>query len=616
MPGTLRVIATAGHVDHGKSSLIRRLTGIDPDRLAEEKRRGLTIDLGYAWCTLPSGREVGFVDVPGHERFVRHMLAGVGPVRLVLFVVAADEGWKPQSEEHLQILDVLEVAGGVVAVTKRDLVDDETLAMATDEVRERVSGTALDTAAIVPVSATTGDGLDELTAALDAMLAAAPAPEEARARLFADRVFSIKGAGTVVTGTLAGGCLAVGDEVELLPSGRRARIRSLQTHKLDEDRACPVSRVAANLVGLDRQELERGDVVAVPGRWRPTTLFDASVRAVRGLANGIPERGAYKVYAGSAEADATLRVSSDGGWVRIRTTRPLVLDVGDRFVLREAGRRATVGGGVVLDVAPPKRFADPHHLAALAARSIATRDALPVLLAAERGAVPSADVATLVGTDPGEDLRMGEWCVADAVRRAVAGAVIGALEAHHADHPLEEGADLASIRETASATLRSLRAPTDPSLVEALLDAFAVDGSIVRTATSVRLVSHRVTLETRAEDVARLLAAVSDEHEALPPTVKELLAAGFPPDVLEAASRRGVVVRIAPELIVAPAFADRALALVRDHAATGISVSTLREALGTSRKYAVPLVEWLDRQGLTRREGDLRFPREPAGSPG
>lgn len=616
MAGTLRVIATAGHVDHGKSALIQRLTGIDPDRLAEEKRRGLTTDLGYAWCTLPSGREVGFVDVPGHERFVRHMLAGVGPVRLVLFVVAADEGWRPQSEEHLQILDVLGVAGGVVALTKRDLVDDETLAITREEVRERVAGSVLDGMPIVPVSAVTGDGLDELKAALDAMLAVAPAPEEARTRLFADRVFSIKGAGTVVTGTLAGGCLAVGDEVELLPSGRRARIRSLQTHKHDEDRACPVSRVAANLVGLDRKELERGDVVAVPGRWRPTTLFDASVRAVRGLAKGIPARGAYKVYTGSAEADATLRLSLDGGWVRVRTTRPLVLDVGDRFILREAGRRATVGGGVVLDVAPPKRFADPGHLAVLAARSTAARDALPALLAGERGAVPAADVATLVGTEPPEDLRAGEWCVAPAVRRAVAGAVVGVLEAHHADHPLDEGADLAAIRETTAAALRDLRAPTDPSLVEALLDAFAAEGSIVRTATSVRLASHRVALESRADDVARLLAAVSGEHEALPPTVKELLADGFPPDVLEAASRRGVVVRIAPELIVAPAFADRALALVRDHATTGITVSTLREALGTSRKYAVPLVEWLDRQGLTRREGDLRFPRDPAGSPG
>ena len=221
----LRVVATAGHIDHGKSALIARLTGMDPDRWEEEKRRGLTIDLGYAWVTLPGGREIGFVDVPGHERFIGNMLAGVGPVRLVLFVVAADEGWKPQSEEHLEILDVLGVSGGVVALTKRDLVDDETLALAEADVRERLAGTALASAPIVPVSARTGEGIDSMVAALETMLAGAGDPEPGRTRLFVDRVFTIKGAGTVVTGTLAGDCLSVGDEVELLPSGIRARIR-------------------------------------------------------------------------------------------------------------------------------------------------------------------------------------------------------------------------------------------------------------------------------------------------------------------------------------------------------------------------------------------------------
>ena len=233
VPGALRVIATAGHVDHGKSALIVALTGIDPDRFAEEKRRGLTIDLGYAWTTLPGGREVGFVDVPGHERFIRNMLAGVGPVRLVLFVVAADEGWKPQSEEHLQILDVLGVSGGVVALTKRDLVDDESLEVAMADTREHLAGSVLAEAPIVPVSAKTGAGLDEIRAALDRMVEAAPVPPDARTRLFVDRVFTISGAGTVVTGTLTGGCLQVDEEVRLHPGDVRARIRSLQSHKRD-----------------------------------------------------------------------------------------------------------------------------------------------------------------------------------------------------------------------------------------------------------------------------------------------------------------------------------------------------------------------------------------------
>ena len=308
------VLATAGHVDHGKSSLILRLTGIDPDRLEEEKRRGLTIDLGFAWCTLPSGREIGFVDVPGHERFVRTMLAGVGPVRLVLFVVAADEGWKPQSEEHLAIVDVLGADGAVVGLTKRDLVDEETLELAAREVRERLAGTALQQAPIVPCSATTGEGMAELVTALDAMVDAAPEPaQEDRPRLFVDRVFTIRGAGTVVTGTLTGGRLAVGEEVELHPTGHRARIRGLQTHKRAIATARPVSRVAVNLVGTEREELERGDVVSPPGLWRPTRVLEARVHAVRGLAHPLTSRGAYKLHAGSAEpVRAVVRAHDDG----------------------------------------------------------------------------------------------------------------------------------------------------------------------------------------------------------------------------------------------------------------------------------------------------------------
>jgi selenocysteine-specific elongation factor len=604
----LRVIATAGHVDHGKSSLIVRLTGIDPDRWAEEKRRGLTIDLGYAWTTLPSGREVGFVDVPGHERFIRNMLAGVGPVRLVLFVVAADEGWKPQSEEHLQILDVLGVAGGVVALTKRDLVDDETLAIADDEVRERLAGTALEGAPVIPVSAHTGEGMEALAAALDAMLTSARAPQPTRTRLFVDRVFTIKGAGTVVTGTLSGGDLALGDEVEVLPAGRRARIRSLQTHKRQEETASPVSRVAANLVGAEREELERGDVLAHPGRWRATSVFDAVVRPVRGVER-IPARGAFKVYVGAAEADATMRQAPGDGeevFVRIRSSRPLTLDLDDRIVIREAGRRTTVGGGRILDVAPPRPFGEAH-VAFLRRRADArTREEIVVALIEERGAVPATEVRVLTGADLRGDDVVGGWCVAPQVRDAVSASVLDHLAAFHRTDPLEEGAPLLDARRVAVAALTSVGASTEGSLVDALLG--SVPG-VVRTATSMRLATHRVALEERSEDLQRLLEAISGPNEATPPTVRELVAGGIPRDVLEAASRAGQVLRIATDLVVSRAFVDRALAEVARRAAEGITVSQLREALGTSRKYAVPLVEWMDAQGLTRREGDLRFLR-------
>lgn len=617
MTGELRVVATAGHVDHGKSSLIVRLTGIDPDRWAEEKRRGLTIDLGYAWCTLPSGREVGFVDVPGHERFIGNMLAGVGPVPLVLFVVAADEGWKPQSEEHLQILDVLGVRGGVVAFTKRDLVDDERLALAIEDVRGRLSDSFLRDAPVVPLSSTTGDGIEELVTALDAMLDGAGPPEDVRARLFVDRVFTIKGAGTVVTGTLAGACLAVGDEVELYPTGARARIRSLQTHKRIESRACPVARVAVNLAGVDRELLSRGDVLALPDEWRPTRVIEALLRPVRHLAHPITARGAYKLYTGSSETDARLRLYGTTklepgaeAFVRVTASTSLVLDVGDRFVLRDAGRRETVGGGVVLDVAPPARSgADPDRR--LRARASAAREELPQLLVGERGAILRAEAATLTGSPANAGPVVGEWFVDQRVLETVRASVVAFLESFHRDRPLAPGADLAQAKRVAITSIRSVHGPADPALADALLAELTAADVTVREGPTIRLASHRIALDERTEDVERLLAAIGGPHEATPPSVRELVAGDIAREVIDAAARAGLVVRVAPDLVMTPGIVARAESAIRAAGGAGITVSALRETIGTSRKYAIPLMEWFDQRGVTRREGDLRYARDP-----
>ena len=613
--GELRVVATAGHVDHGKSSLIVQLTGIDPDRFEEEKRRGLTIDLGYAWCTLPSGREIGFVDVPGHERFVRNMLAGVGPVRLVMFVVAADERWKPQSEEHLQILDVLGIAGGIIALTKRDLVDEDALSSAAAEVREQVRGTVLEGARIVPVSAHSGEGIDDLRNALDEMVVAAPAPEPTRSRLFIDRVFTIRGAGTVVTGTLGGGCLEAGDDVDLLPTGLRSRIRSLQTHKRVESRSCAVSRVAANLVGVEREGLERGAVLARPDEWRPTMDFEARLRPVRGLAHPVGSRGAYKIHAGAAEADARLRFLGQAkvepgreAFAHIRVSRPLVLDVFDRFVLRDAGRREIVAGGVVLDVAPPPRTDDGSRLR-LTARAAASRDDLPRLLTLERGAVPVREARLLTGSEAADALRVGDWLVREDLSSAVARAVTELLEAYHAERPLEDGAPLATARARVAEALRSANVPSDSGLIDSLLESLTRGGSLVRAASTVRLPSHRVALDPAAEEVQRLVAAIGGENETAPPTIKELIALGVRREVIDAAARSGLVVRVNPELVFAPGFLARAESIVNNAGTAGISVSSFRERLGTSRKYALPILQWFDERGVTRRRGDLRFPR-------
>ena len=607
-----RVVATAGHVDHGKSSLIVRLTGIDPDRWAEEKRRGLTIDLGYAWCTLPSGREVGFVDVPGHERFIRNMLAGVGPAPLVLFVVAADEGWKPQSEEHLEILDVLGVSHGVVALTKLDLVDEETLAIAEQEVRERLQGTTLATAPVVPVSSVTGEGLDALRTALDTVLERAPAPQSAPARLFVDRVFTIKGAGTVATGTLTGGCFRVGDEIAVEPGDRRARVRSLQTHRQSEDRACPVARVAVNLVGIERDDLERGDVITHPGAWLPTSTFDVELRAVRGLTKALSARGAFKVYAGAAEADARVRFLAGnrlepGGSVfaRLRTSHPLVLAVGDHLVLREAGRRETVAGGLVLDLAPGKAAKAP---ARLAARTASSADELPTLLVTERGAVPLDDVPRLVGHAADPATAIGAWAVEPTLRERV-----GTGGHRDARRPPRTGATRGRSVGRRRARDRSRRAPLGRSAPRrgtrrggdrrhggvGRRGALGDHGAHGRASGHARCRRCRGATHAR-RDRRRRRGRTSDHRRA---------GADRRATRRDRGGRGG---RARRQRLEATGLHPRARRTSREHRAAldrRHHGERVPRGAPTSRKFALPLLEYFDRTGISRRDGDLRFPR-------
>jgi selenocysteine-specific elongation factor len=613
---SLHVVATAGHVDHGKSSLVLRLTGMDPDRLAEEKRRGLTIDLGFAWTTLPSGREIGFVDVPGHERFVRNMLAGVGPVRLVLFVVAADEGWKPQSEEHLQIVDVLGCDGAVVAVTKMDLVDRETLDRRTNEFKARIDGTRLSGASIVCCSATTGEGIERLRTALDQMAGAAPPPDRtARPRQFIDRVFTIKGAGTVVTGTLTGGPVAVGQEAEILPSGHRARIRGLQTHKRPLEVAHPVSRVAVNLAGTPKTELERGDVLTLPGRWRAASVFEGTIRTVRGLGHPLTSRGAFKFYAGSAERDARIRFygrselqPGEQAYARITLSRPVVLDFRDGFVLREAGRQETVAGGEVLDTDPPAR-SQQDPIARLDARRDADRAALAWRIVADRGAIRASELKLLAGVEPDQAehhgaLRLESWILSPQLLGRVTSTLVQVLEAFHSEHPLRPGMDIGESR----LVLFDMGAGhSDPGLTDAVLEHLVRTGAIVRDGSVLRLARHHLSTRGR-EDADRLVDAV-ERAEPTPPSMKELMGAGFDRELIQAACSEGRLVRVSADIVVTPAFLAKAESVVREHAA-GVTVSAFREAIGTTRKYALPLLEYFDQRGITRREGDVRVMKD------
>ena len=622
MSDALHVVATAGHVDHGKSALILRLTGMDPDRWAEEKRRGLTIDLGFAWTALPSGREIGFVDVPGHERFVRNMLAGVGPVRLVMFVVAADEGWKPQSEEHLEIIDALGVDGAVVALTKRDLVDDQTAGRRLEEVRDRLAGTRLSIAAVVEVSSHTGQGLDELRTALDRMIDAAPPPAtDRRPRLFVDRVFTIRGSGTVVTGTLTGGSFEVGQEAELLPSGQRARIRGLQTHKRSLTRAEPVSRVAVNLAGLERSVSERGDALTLPDEWRTTRRFEGSIRAVRGLTHPVTTRGAFKLHAGSAERDARLRLygtaalqPGDEGFVRVTLSHPLVLEAGDGFVLREAGRRETVAGGTVLDPFPPERpRKDRDPAARLAARAGASPDELAYLVVADLGVVRRPDVAVITGAAPdAATLRgaadLGNWLAEPSLLDRLTSTLIDAVRDYHDRHPLQPGLPIADARALLIGQIHA-GAEHDSGVSDAVIEYVVRAGALERSGAAVRLPG-RDAPRAEQPEVRALVEAVRSQEPA-PPTVKELIAAGHPLDVIRAACAAGVLVRISPDLVITPELLSTAERTVRELGTDGaaVSVSAFREELGTSRKYAVPILEHFDQRGLTRRQGDARIVR-------
>jgi len=575
----VHVVATAGHVDHGKSTLVRALTGTDPDRLAEEKARGLTIDLGFAGGTLPSGHRFAVIDVPGHVRFLKNMLAGVGAVDACLFVVAATEGWKPQSEEHLRILDLLGVGHGLVALTKVGLVDDELAEIAAMDVADHVAGSFLADAEVIGVDAPTNRGLDDLRAGLDRLLAATPtAVDHDRPRLWVDRSFAAKGTGTVVTGTLAGGSLRLDDELVVEPEGRGpVRVRRLQRLGVDEQRVGPGNRVAVNLVGIDRHQVARGDALVRAGQWHRATTLDVRLQALDALDHPVSRRGAYLAYIGSGEHAVAVRVlgpttiePGDQGAMRLHLPQALPLVPGDRFVLREAGRGETVGGGEVLDVDP----------VVPAARARPDRSVDRVV--AERGWVDVDDLTRLTGEVRPADV--GCWVV-DPAALAAAERRIGSAVGDAG----ELGLDVAALDDR------------DRAVLERLTGVVVERGRARLAAARDALADHPFLA---ALEASPFNPPPSDSVD--PPLMRQLVARGL---VVE---RDGI--HFSP-LAVARA-ADTAARLLGDHP-EGFTVAQAREALGTSRKWAIPLLAHLDATGVTRRRGDVRIagPRLPATPP-
>jgi selenocysteine-specific elongation factor len=631
------VIGTAGHVDHGKSALIQALTGTDPDRLAEEKARGLTIDLGFAWTTLPSGREVGFVDVPGHERFVHNMLAGVGGVDCALFVVDASKGWRPQSAEHLAILDLLGIPAGVVALTKVDLVDAAALDRVAAEVGNRLEGTTLAGAAMVPSAAPSGRGVQALAAALDAALDRLPdPPDRGRPRLPVDRVFTMRGSGTVVTGTLSGGSLRADGEVELLPAGRRARVRGLQSHGRPLAEATPARRLAVNLAGVATDQVVRGDVLVLPGQWAATRTADCRLRCLAGAPAPLRGRGAYLLYAGAAEAaarlqplDATEIPPGTDALVRLHLERPLVLDVFEPVVLRDSGRDETVGGGLVLDPFPPAvvrgTAARVRRTEELEAREAAGRAGLVERVLAERGVVPLAELPRLAamapdalppalarpatvsgemrGAEPPAVVRSSRTLAWDREAwEAAAAAVLEAVERQHRTDPSALGL-------AAQAARAAARAPGWPAAAGTeVVEALVADGRLVADGPALRLPGHGVRLDPTQRALRARVEAALDEAGVGLLGEAALAELGADRKATALLVRLGVLVPIAPGGYLGRSTLEEAVATLRRRFPGGrrFAATEAKEALGTTRRTVIPLLEHLDRTGVTVRQGDLR----------
>ena len=603
----MHVIGTAGHVDHGKSTLVEALTGIDPDRFAEEKRRGLTIDLGFAWLPLPSGREIGLIDVPGHERFIKNMLAGAGGITVCLFVVAANEGWRPQSAEHLSIIDLLGITSGVVAMTKSDTVDTDTLELAMADTEERLAASSLAGAPIVACSAVTGAGIDELVAGIDEVISqTSPAPDLGKPRLWVDRIFTIAGAGTVVTGTLAGGSFATGDEIEISPEGRRARVRAIQSHKKELTTVDPGNRVALNLAGLERQGAERGDAIVTAKKWRPTARIDVKLRvlprSLSGRDHELTEKGAHLLYIGSAETPVRVKLletervgPGESAVAELYLREPLPIARGDRFVLRDAGRVLTFGGGEVLDPLPSAvRRGDRTRVSLLHSLDGASPDeALMQLLEAE-GALDLSEALLRSGTTgvPDGVARIGRKLLSKQRLGSLVETARGVLAEHHATRPLEGGMPREAFRSSVG---------LEP---EGFDDFVAGLDGVVDEGATLRLTDHAVTLAPEQQQARDDIIEAIEAGGFTPPLTKEL---GADPVLLRSLVESGELVKIGDFFLTgAQALDARARVRAQIESSGPTTVAEIRDLLQTSRKYAVPLCEWLDATGATRRQGDIR----------
>ncbi|GAB4530367.1 MAG: selenocysteine-specific translation elongation factor [Anaerolineales bacterium] len=629
----MHVIGTAGHVDHGKSTLVEALTGIHPDRLREERAREMSIVLGFAWFTLPDGSQVSIVDVPGHRDFIENMLAGVGGIDAALLVVAADEGVMPQTREHLAILDLLGVSHGLVALTKTDLIHDSGwLDLVESDLRDVLRGTILADTPIVRVSARRRTGLDALAHTLqDVLSQCSPRRDVGRPRLPVDRVFSMPGFGTVVTGTLSDGALHIGDEVVILPGELRARVRGLQTHKQHTDIALSGSRTAVNLTGVRREQIARGDVVCLPDTYLASRRLTVHARLLADAAHPLRHNTTLKLFLGAAEALVRVRVlgqdvlsPGESGWLQLEPDSPLVAERGDRFILRLPSPSETIGGGTVLEVQAPhryRRFDDVvlRRLQALTSGSpldVLTQAVLQLEIAdlstlAQHSGMTSAEARQAVNLllEQGLVCFLGEgenpWIASASVWQRISAHARALLETFHRHYPLRAGMPSEEFRSR-------LRLPD--AWLAPVMRAFQTQGWLIESGPVVHLKDFVVRFSPQEENQVRTLLARFAQNPAAPPLWAECRQA-VGDEVCNALLAQGVLVMVSPEIVFRAEDYHRLrqelIAYLQAHGE--VRVAEMRDRWHTSRRYVLALLEHFDTIGLTRRVDDIRVLHERRG---
>jgi selenocysteine-specific elongation factor len=625
----MRVIGTAGHVDHGKSTLIAALTGTHPDRLKEEQAREMTIELGFGWLTLPDGEEIGIVDVPGHRDFIENMLSGIGGIDAALLVIAADEGVMPQTKEHLAILDLLHIPAGLIVLTKTDLAPDpDWLDLVETDVRAAVSGTVMQDAAIVRVSARNRSGLDSLITNIQLLFRERPARLDlGRPRLPIDRVFSMSGFGTVVTGTLRDGQLALGDEVIVLPSGQKGRVRGLQTHKKKEETAVPGSRTAVNVSGIAIEDVRRGEVLTKPGQYQSTRRLDARLRLLKDVSAPLKHSSEVKFFVGASETMATLRLlgietlePGQEGWVQLELRNPVVTVRGDRYILRRPSPGETLGGGEIVDHQPKgrhKRFDEKvlNSLASLAAGSPA--DVLfEAALALNAAPLKEIIARSRLEADPAkaaadELFETGKLVALDQGPRTADSLVIALphlstlndkilqlVEIYHKNYPLRRGMP----REELKSKLKLA-----PRIFNALITFNLQQSTLNETGNALARPGHEVRFDSGQQAKVQALMRQFAANPFGPPSVKDSQSEAGE-DVFNALVEMGQLVLVGQDVVFRREDYEKMVAMVRGHIEkTGqITVAEARDMFNSSRKYILGLLEHLDATGVTARDGDFR----------